>query len=197
VEVPAESLPDDDADEGSGQSLTLVPPTPSTYHRRAEPVLGRDGRSEIAMRLKFKGKAARALDAWYSTGNVTANLTEARNLLGSRPPEPFKNIIRDLKARDHGKAEFDEYPKNSSVLRGQAFERKASAGYLHAIDLAFRHEPPVPIRTTWETGAGNTDFEFHSTDGGDHVEVTVRIPGVEVDAADAQRLELTDVRLAD
>lgn len=149
------------------------------------------------MRLKFKGRAARALDAWYSTGNITANLTEAQNLLGSSPPRAFKDIIRDLNARNHGNREFDAYPKNSSVLKGQGFERKASAGYLHAIALALGHEPPVPIRTTWETGAGNTDFEFDSTDGGDHIEVTVRIPGVDLDVAEAQRLGLSDVRTVD
>jgi hypothetical protein len=144
------------------------------------------------MRKKFKGPAARALDAWYSTGNVRKNLEEARNLLQS--PQDFKNIIRDLKASQHGRPEFEEYPKSDSVVQGPRFERKARDGYLRAIDLAFGHNPPVPIRTSWETGAGNTELEVEPTDGANHVEVTVRIPGVEIDAADEQRLGLTDVR---
>jgi hypothetical protein len=144
------------------------------------------------MRKKFKGRAARALDAWYSTGSVTNNLTDARALLQS--PQDFTNIIRDLKARQHGRPEFEEYPKRDSVVQGPEFERRARDGYLRAIELAFRHNPPVPIRTTWETGAGNTKLEVDPTDGVNHVEVTVRIPGVEIDAADEQRLGLTDVR---
>lgn len=144
------------------------------------------------MPMKFKGPAARALDAWYSTGNVRKNLEEARNLLQS--PQDFKNIIRDLKASQHGRPEFEEYPKSDSVVQGPRFERKARDGYLRAIDLAFGHNPPVPIRTSWETGAGNTELEVEPTDGANHVEVTVRIPGVEIDAADEQRLGLTDVR---
>ena len=141
------------------------------------------------MRKKFKGPAARALDAWYSTGSVADNLTEARNLLQS--PRDFTSIIRAL---SHGKPEFDVYPESTSVLRGPEFERVARDGYLRAIDLAFGHNPPVPIRTTWETGAGNTELELDPTDGANHVEVTVRIPGVEIDAADEQRLGLTHVR---
>ena len=87
------------------------------------------------------------------------------------------------------------YPESSSVLRGPGLERIARDGYLRAINLAFRgHKPPVAIRTTWETGAGNTELEVDPTDGVNHVEVTVRIPGVEIDAADEQRLGLTDVR---
>ena len=144
------------------------------------------------MRKKFKGPAARALDAWYSTGNVTDNLTEARNLLQSG--RDFKKIIRDLKDRRRGKGEFDKYPESNSVVKGSEFERVARDGYLRAIDLAFGHNPPVPIRTSWEAGAGNTELEVDPTDGADHVEVTVRIPGVEIDASDEQRLRLTDVR---
>jgi len=145
------------------------------------------------MRKKFKGPAARALDAWYSAGSVTNNLTEAQNLLRSEDRD-FTNIIRDLKARQRGRREFEEYPMSNSVVQGPEFERKARAGYLRAIDFAFGHNPPVPIRTTWETGAGNTDLEVVPTDGVNHVEVTIRLPGVEIDAADEQRLGLTDVR---
>jgi hypothetical protein len=144
------------------------------------------------MRKKFKGRAARALDAWYSTGDVRENLEEARTLLQS--PQGFTNIIRDLKARKRGRSEFEEYSKGNSVVQGPRFEREARDAYLRAIDFAFGHNPPVPIRTSWETGAGNTELEVEPTDGVNYVEVTVRIPGVEIDAADEQRLGLTDVR---
>ena len=140
------------------------------------------------MRMTFKGPAARALDAWYSTGNVADNLTEARNLLQS--PRDFTSIIAAL---SHGRPEF-VYPMNASALQGPEFERVTRDGYLRAIDLAFGQNPPVPIRTTWETGAGNAGLEIESTNGTNCVEVTFRVPGVEVDAADAQRLGLTDVR---
>jgi hypothetical protein len=138
------------------------------------------------MRKKFKGPAARALDAWYSTGSVERNLREARTLLES--PRDFTSIIGAL---SHGKPEFNEYPKSP---RGSQFERVMRDGYMRAIDLALGHKPPAPIRTTWETGAGNTELEIETTNGVDHVEVTVRLPGVEIDAADEQRLGLTDVR---
>jgi hypothetical protein len=48
------------------------------------------------MPMKFKGPAARALDAWYSTGNVTDNLTEARNYL--RNGQSFSAIVGALNA---------------------------------------------------------------------------------------------------
>jgi hypothetical protein len=144
------------------------------------------------MRKKFKGPAALALDAWYSTGSVEDNLREAQDLLGSQ--QAFTSIVRDLKNRRHGKPEFDGYPENNSVLRGPEFERVARDRYLSAIGLALGHNPPVPIRTTWETGAGNTELEIEITNGVDHVEVTVHLPGVEIDDADVRRHGLTDVR---
>ena len=147
------------------------------------------------MRKKFKGPAARAVDAWYRTGNVEANLTDARDLLQSG--QDFTTIIRGLKARKHGRDEFDKYPERGSELQGSAFEDKARNGYLRAIDLAFGHDPPVPIRTTWEAGAGNAELEIEPTDGVDHIEVTVRIPRVDITAADEQRFELTDVQTLD
>jgi hypothetical protein len=143
------------------------------------------------MRKKFKGRAARALDEWYRSGSVEDNLREAQGLLRSK--QAFTSIVTDLKNRRHGKPEFDGYPENNSVLRGPEFERVASDRYLSAIGVALGHNPPVPIGTTWETGAGNTALEIEITDGVDHVEVTVRIPGVEIDDADVQRHGLTDV----
>ncbi len=144
------------------------------------------------MPMKFKGPAARALDAWYSTGNVTNNLTEAQTLL--RSGRGFTDLIRDLKAGQHGKPEFEQYPMSGSVLQGPGFERVARDRYLDAIGLAFGHSPPVPIRTTWEAGAGNTEIEFDVTDGGDHVEVTVRLPQGDIAPADVQQLRLSDVQ---
>ena len=143
------------------------------------------------MRKKFKGRAARALDEWYSAGSVEGNLTQARELLQS--PQDFSGIVKNLKDRKHGKPEFDGYPEKNSVLRGPEFERVARDRYLSAIGLALGHNPPVPIRTTWETGAGNTELEIEITNGVDHVEVTVQLPGVEIDDADVRRHGLTDV----
>jgi hypothetical protein len=141
------------------------------------------------MGKKFKGPAARALDAWYSTGSVEENLTEARELLES--PRDFTSIIAAL---SHGKPEFNGYPKSPW---GSEFEDALRDGYLRAITLAFDHDPPVPIRTTWETGAGNTALVAEPTDGGDHVEVTVRLPRVQIKPEDEQQLGLTDVRTVD
>jgi len=142
--------------------------------------------------MKFKGPAARALDAWYSTGNVTNNLTEAQTLL--RSGRGFTDLIRDLKAGQHGKPEFEQYPMSGSVLQGPGFERVARDRYLDAIGLAFGHSPPVPIRTTWEAGTGSADFQCHVTDGGNHVEVTISLPQGDIAPADERRLGLSDVQ---
>jgi hypothetical protein len=140
---------------------------------------------------RFKGPAVRALDAWYSTGSVEDNLREARVLLESR--RGFKSLVGDLKTRGRGRDEFDDYPKGNSHL-GPDFENVARRCYLDAIDRASGHNPPVPIRTTWETGDGISNLECDFTDRGDHVEVTIRVPGVQMDAAAEQRHHLTDVR---
>jgi hypothetical protein len=144
------------------------------------------------MPMKFKGPAARALDAWYSTGNVTNNLTEARDLLQD-DGRSFSDIIAALRTRGHTKNEF-VYPAGPEVLRRPGFEPKARACYLRAIRLAFEKNPPVPIRTTWEAGAGNTDFQCHLTDGGDHVEVTISLPQGDIAPADERRLGLSHVQ---
>jgi hypothetical protein len=170
---------------------TLAPRTPSTYDPRADRSFRGDGRSEITMPKKFKGPAARALDAWWTTGDVRKNLEEARDLL--RSPRNFRSIVAAL---SHGKPEF-VHPTPNSVLQGKEFERVAREGYLRAIGFALGHNPPVPITTTWETGAGNAKLEIEPTDGVDHVEVTVRVPEVEIEAADEQPLGLTDVRTVD
>jgi len=141
--------------------------------------------------MKFKGPASRALDAWYSTGDVTANLTEARRLLQSGLS--FTDIIEDLRGQGRTRPEF-VYPAGLAVLRRPDFEPAARDSYLDAIKLALDHSPAVPIRTTWETGAGNTEFEFALTDGGDHIEVTVRLPQGDIDHAEEQQLRLTDVQ---
>jgi hypothetical protein len=142
--------------------------------------------------MKFKGPAARALDAWYSAGNVTNNLTEAQTLL--RSGRGFTNLIRDLKAGQHGKPEFEQYPMSGSVLQGPGFEREARDRYLDAIGVAFGHNPPVPIRTTWEAGAGNTVVQFALTDRGDHVEVTISLPQGDIAPAQEQQLRLSHVQ---
>jgi hypothetical protein len=52
----------------------------------------------------FKGPAALAVDAWYSTGDVQANLEEARDYLQSG--RPFAAIVQDLNAAGRGRPEF-------------------------------------------------------------------------------------------
>ncbi len=46
----------------------------------------------MAERKWFKGTAARELDAWYSVGDVEANLRDAQDLLESN--RPFHDIVR-------------------------------------------------------------------------------------------------------
>ena len=108
----------------------------------------------------FKGRAAVAIDAFYSKNNDYAtNLTAAYEQLN--PGTGFAQIVSNLGAGwDAG--EFPYPDRDGGVLHGTDFEAVARAGYLKAIELAFRHRPtPVPIETFWMTGAGNLNFEIH------------------------------------
>jgi hypothetical protein len=130
----------------------------------------------MAERKWFKGRAALAVDEWYSTGDVQANLAEAGEYL--RSDRSFEDIVGDLAAADHGKEEFI-HPLGRSRLQGPEFENVTRQGYLEAIALALLHDPPVPIKTFWMTGAGNDEFEMHITDEADHVSLTLFAPDVE------------------
>ena len=144
---------------------------------------------------RFKGPAARALDAWYRKGgDVVGNLTDAQTRLKSG--KPFTDIVKDLKSEGKGDAEF-AYPADTSVLKGQAFEDLARQRYVHAIEIALRHDPPVPITTTWETGAGNPMLQIDVADRANEVEVIISVPDVQIDAKDEKRLKLSDVRNQD
>jgi hypothetical protein len=141
--------------------------------------------------MKFRGQASRDLDDWYRTGDVKANLEEARRLLNS--PRDFKAIIAAL---THGKPSF-VFPKHPK-LRGGAFQNKLRQGYLDAIELALNHHnPPVPIETWWET-KDITEFDTKIANHASHVEVTILVPksildpNEQPDPADA-KLGLTDV----
>ncbi len=123
-------------------------------------------------RMWFKGRAALAVDEWYSTGDVANNLREARDLL--QRDTAFEEVVAGL---SRGHDEF-MYPLGGGALQGPAFETVARQGYLEAIGLALDHDPPVPIKTYWMTGAGNRKFEMHITDEAEHVSVTMLVPKV-------------------
>ena len=133
------------------------------------------GVAEMVERKWFKGPAALAVDDWYRTGEVEANLNEGRNYLES--DRSFAVIVQDLNSAGHGRTEF-VHPYDGSSLEGSEFESVTRQGYLKAIELAFEHDPPVPIETFWMTGAGNDTFEMHITDGAEHVSLTLLVPDV-------------------
>ena len=130
----------------------------------------------MADRKWFKGRAALAVDEWYSAGDVQANLEEARRYLLS--DQSFEEIVAALETEGRRLPEF-VHPLGRSRLQGPDFERITRQGYLEAIGLALLHRPPVPIRTYWMTGAGNDDFEMHITDEVETVSVTLCVPDVE------------------
>jgi hypothetical protein len=130
----------------------------------------------MAERRWFKGQAALAIDDWYSSGDVRANLEEARGYLLS--DQSFREIVAALRTARRGRDEF-VHPLGDSRLQGDDFERVTRQGYLEAIGLALLHNPPVPITTYWMTGAGNDTFEMHITDEAQHVAVTLFVPDVE------------------
>jgi hypothetical protein len=140
----------------------------------------------------FKGRAALAVDSWYSTGDVGANLEEARDYLQS--DQSFEAIVEALNATDRGRPEF-VYPYEHSYLQGPEFESVMRQGYLEAIALAFRHSPPVPVETFWMTGAGNDAFEMHISDGVECVSATLLVPVVDGGSYDPGSPEGWGVRI--
>jgi hypothetical protein len=131
----------------------------------------------MAERKWFKGRAARELDAWYGRGEVGDNLIEARRVL--QRDESFDETIAQLNAeRPWSTDEEYSYPHHDP-LQGPEFEAVARRGFLEAIALARRHEPPVPITTYWMNGVGNDTFEMHIADDTDEVAVTLLIPNDE------------------
>lgn len=128
----------------------------------------------MAERKWFKGKAALALDAWYSTGEIDETLHDAWALL--RSDDSFEELVAQLDGEGRGNSEF-VYPH--SDVQGPEFERVARQGFLEAIALALEHAPPVPVRTFWMTGAGNDTYEMHVTDEAERVSVTVMVPDLE------------------
>jgi hypothetical protein len=146
--------------------------------------------------MKFRGPVSRDLDDWYTEDppGVAANLDEARKLLKS--PRDFTAIIAAL---NHGKPSF-VFPRHPK-LRGGPFQSKLKEGYLKAIKVARDdHNPPVPIKTWWETRDDIDEFDTRHDDFTDHVEVTILVPNAKLtppderpDPANATKLGLTDV----
>jgi hypothetical protein len=125
----------------------------------------------------FKGTAAQAIDDWYRTGDVEANLREAQQLLSGG--QPYAAVVDELASNQRWNRDDFPYPLAGGALAGDDFENITRSGYLKAIELALNHSPPVPIETFWMTGAGNTQFEMHISDQTDCVAVTVLAPHVE------------------
>lgn len=152
----------------------------------------------MAERMWFKGRAAMALDAWYS-GDVETNLANARRWLEELS---FDEMVERLNASAPQSPEFRyeyrfDYPLDHSRLQGPQFEKVIRTGYLEAIALAFEHSPPVPIRTYWMTGAGNDEFEMHISDDVQQVSVTLFVPDVEGGSEHPQSPEAWVVTIAD
>jgi hypothetical protein len=142
----------------------------------------------------FKGRAAVALDAWYR-GDVETNLENARNWLSDLS---FEAAAGELNATGPRDLEFEfafDYPLDQSALQGPEFESVTRQGYLEAIGLAFGHNPPVPIKTYWMTGAGNDGFEMHISDDREQVSVTLFVPEVEGGSAHPDSPESWVVRI--
>jgi hypothetical protein len=117
----------------------------------------------------FKGPAARAVDEWYATGNVTNNLQTAQGLLSGGMS--FGNIVAQLVGQRRWNAQFG-YPL--TAVQGDAFETVARQAYLEGIALALLHKPPVPISTVWVADANA--YEAHAIDGLQVVTVTLGVP---------------------
>ena len=131
----------------------------------------------MAERMWFKGRAAMTLDAWYND-EVEANLENAHDWLSRNLS--FEEMTGQLNAAHADDAEFVfDYPLDQGALKGPEFEKVTRQGYLEAIELAFGHTPPVPIKTYWMTGAGNVKFEMHISDDREQVSVTLCVPHVE------------------
>ena len=83
---------------------------------------------------------------------------------------------------DEGRWSTDErysYPRHGALV-GPQFEAVARQGFLEAIALARRHDPPVPIVTYWMNGVENETFEMHVADDTAQVAVTIVIPNDEI-----------------
>ena len=80
----------------------------------------------MAQRMWFKGKAALAVDRWYSSEDVQANLEYARSLLEQQTLS-FVALVRQLGADDRTDPEF-VYPYGSGRLQGPDFERVTREG---------------------------------------------------------------------
>jgi hypothetical protein len=114
----------------------------------------------------FKGDAARAIDEWYATGDIAANLREAHTYLASG--DSFTKIVSDLVGKGRSKPQF-VYGADQPQ-----FEVVARQAYLQGIALAQRHVPPIPISTLWVAGAPG--YEAHAVDGDQAVTVTLVVP---------------------
>src|SRR5262245_30524640 len=96
----------------------------------------------------YEGKIVQAIDDFYSSGDVQANLEYARDLL--QQEASFVAVVARLNRERRGKPEF-VHPVKGSPLQGRGFESVLREGYLEAIEVALGHTPPLPIKTLWQT----------------------------------------------
>lgn len=123
----------------------------------------------------YETNTVAAIDAFYSEGEVEANLQLAQRLLSSN--SDLGQVISGLpSAKRSNQFVFPRtYPGGDSPLQGDQFVNITRRGYLGAISLALQHKPPVPIKTFWKTWGGD-HFEMLVADGAQQVSVTLRIP---------------------
>jgi hypothetical protein len=117
------------------------------------------------------GQTIKAIDDYFRSGDVEANLTLARNLLQANTT--LDAIIEALPSAKRSPAFV--HPVPDSPLKGPKLASALREGYLDAIDRALSHSPPVPIKSIWRTG-NNTEFTTSVADQGSRVIMTLVIP---------------------
>jgi hypothetical protein len=114
----------------------------------------------------YKSKGCERVDRYYAT-NTAARLAEAAAWLGSGSAEAAAQRFADDNHMPPG-----EMPRFRAGWP-KANDAKLRNGYLQAIRLAQRHDPPVPIESWWVSDAPT--FRVHPVDKDDRVAVFVYI----------------------
>jgi hypothetical protein len=127
-------------------------------------------------RTVYKSRVVELLDEYHS--GTDAELREAYDysLTVLDSEASLKDMVGRIAAdgREPAPGEF-AHPVDESNLKGPQFEDVIRRGYTHAIQLALRHKPAVPIETLWMTGVCD-EFEMHICDGARQVTVLWLIP---------------------
>ena len=128
----------------------------------------------MAERRWFKGRAARALDAWYSDGDVGQNLRDARDVLRNR------DVRRDRAPSSTTKAagaptSCIHIPTARGPGRAPVRGRRPP-GLLGGDCAGPTARSPVPIMTYWMNGVEKRRSRCTSPMTPQHVAVTIVIP---------------------